>query len=360
MSSSTSTFQNTSFVLSSSFLILLLFTQAFAFNKNMHQRSSIALSHSKLYNSAANAMIRKGKLKEVEALKKQVEIEGENSPINIYLKQGKFIDDYGEPIPFIESVYNRFQSVTVMPEYSKKVKTGFIMGMPDPEIMGTILRDAGAKSIVVCLDKRVGGASTSDFLRFVKDQSRSRKLLPGPISIVWNDHIVDTLQIAHAGSVGAAAVTLNTDVTDDLPNQIAYSKKLGIEPIVMIKTVEEGLAAISHGARVLCLHMLEEAELISVKAKLPADKEILYIARLRPESEYSCYAEIDSAWNLRDHGFSVIWPSPEAVYTTGFVDLYSILQAMKAKASRQFLSPRQYMMERKKEGATEYLGDILY
>jgi hypothetical protein len=56
----------------------------------------------------------------------------------------------------------------------------------------------------------------------------------------------------------------------------------------------------------------------------------------------------------------VVWPSPDAVYHNGFLDLYSILQAMRAKASPKFLSPRQFLMERKKEGATEYLGDILY
>jgi hypothetical protein len=41
-------------------------------------------------------------------------------------------------------------------------------------------------------------------------------------------------------------------------------------------------------------------------------------------------------------------------------DIFSIIYAMKSKASRQFLSPRQFLMDRSKEGATEYLGDILY
>ena len=342
-------------------LLLIFLSQTFAFHKNV-QRASYFISDTKLQAiTAANAMIRKAKMKEVDALKKQIEIDGEKSPINLYLKSGNFVDDYGGPIPFIETVFNRFKSVTVMPEYSKKVKTGFIMGMPEPEIMGTMLRDAGARSVVVCLDSRIGGATIEDFRRFVRDQSRSRKLLPGPISVVWNDHIVDNLQIAHAGSMGASAITLNPDITDDLKEQVQYCKNLDIEPIVMIRSVEDGETALSYGAKTLCLHMLEEPDLLLIKSKLSLKyKDIIYIARLRPESEYSCYAEIDLAWTLRDNGFSVIWPSPEAVYTTGFLDLYVILQAFKSKASRQFLSPRQYMMERKKEGATEYLGDILY
>ena len=45
---------------------------------------------------------------------------------------------------------------------------GFIMGMPGPEIMSGVLRDAGAKAVVVCLDPRVGGATADEFNRFVK------------------------------------------------------------------------------------------------------------------------------------------------------------------------------------------------
>ena len=65
------------------------------------------------------------------------------------------------------------------------------------------------RSVVVCLDSKVGGCSVDDFKRFVWDQSRSRKLLPGPIAVVWNDHVVDNLQIAQAASLGAGAITLN-------------------------------------------------------------------------------------------------------------------------------------------------------
>ena len=126
------------------------------------------------YNTPANALIRKAKMREVEALRRQVALEGDASPINQFFKTNAFEDKYGKPVPFIESVKNRFSSITVMPEYSKKVKTGFILGMPEPEIMGTVLRDAGAKAVVVCLDKRTGGASEEEFVRFVADQSRSR------------------------------------------------------------------------------------------------------------------------------------------------------------------------------------------
>lgn len=51
--------------------------------------------------------------------------------------------------------------------------------------------------------------------------------------------------------------------------------------------------------------------------------------------------------------FRVVWPFPEAV-NTEMGDLYAtIAAAMRSKANRQFLSPRQFMRNRKKEGATE-------
>ncbi len=54
-------------------------------------------------------------------------------------------------------------TLSIMPEYNKKCKTGFIIGMPPPEIMGGVLRESGSKAIVVSLDKRSGGARYSLF-----------------------------------------------------------------------------------------------------------------------------------------------------------------------------------------------------
>jgi hypothetical protein len=51
------------------------------------------------------------------------------------------------------------------------------------------------------------------------------------------------------------------------------------------------------------------------------------------------------------------YPNPNP---KGMGDIYSSILAMRSKASRIFLSPRQFLMDRKKEGAQEYLGDILY
>eukprot|EP01035_Chromulina_nebulosa_P019977 gene19977-25946_t len=247
-----------------------------------------------------------------------------------------------------------------MAEYNRKVKTGFIMGLPPPEIMGGLLRDAGAKAIVVSMEKKTGGTSIEEFYRLCREQYSARKFTPGPISIVWNDYIVDDIQIAYAAALGAAAVTLDINIVENLPDTIKTCYKYNLEPIVLIKNLEEAAAAINAGATVICMRMLDEKGFIELKNKLPSDPKFVYIAKLRNELEFSIYTEIDTAWVLRDEGFHCVWPSPEALYGTTISDIYSNVIAMKAKAGRKFLSPRQFLMDRLKEGAQEYLGDILY
>ena len=235
------------------------------------------------------------------------------------------------------------------------------MGMPPPEIVGGALRDAGAKAVVVSMDRRSGGTSVEEFHRFAKEQARARILVPGPIPVVWHDYVVHKIQIAQAACYGAAAITLSAELVDtNLADYVQECKQHSIEPIVLVKSYEEALAALDSGARCLCLHTLDEQELVDLRQKLPTDKSLSYMARLRPETDFSIYSEIDTAWVLRDHGFNIVWPSPEAIFATGMFDMYSAVLAMKAKAARKFLSPRQFMMGRNKEGAKEYLGDILY
>ena len=102
--------------------------------------------------------------------------------------------------------------------------------------------------------------------------------------------------------------------------------------------------------RSFLLHALGEKELVQLRSVLP-DGDYLYGAKLLPEVDFSMYAEIDTAWILRDSKFNFVWPSPEAVFTSGMSDIYGVVFAMRSKASSKFLSPRQFLMDRKKEGA---------
>ena len=310
---------------------------------------------------AAKALVKKAKLKEVTQLLDAMKAQGDDHVVNKYTKDGTRTQGCLEPPSFYDANFNRYQSVSVVPEYNKKSKTGFIIGLPPPEILGGVLREARSSGIIVSLDKRSGGATPEEVARFTKEQAKARIQMPIPIPIVWHDFIVSDVQILHAAAHGAAAITLYPDYGESLAAQITMCKKHQLEPIVMIKNVEEGTAAIAAGARCLCLHTLEETKMVEVRNALPDNNgELLYGARLRPEAEFSLYAEIDTTWVLRDSNFNFVWPSPEAVYATGMTDIYPTVLAMRSKASRVFLSPRQFLMDRRKEGAQEYLGDILY
>jgi len=341
------------------FLLFISLKTTYAFTRGTSFPLGYRIVHNTLYMSAISSMIKKAKLKEVEKLRNELSNSKADDSILQKFLDGKKVDDsIGEPVNFFNSTVNRFVSVTVMAEYNKKAKTGFILGMPEPEIMGGILRDAGARAIAVEMDKRSGNVSAEEFVRFAKEQTRAKLLVPGPIAVMWSDFIVDKLQIALAASSGAGAITIYPELIDDLPDFVAYCNELNIEPVVMVKDLPSAERAIAVGARSLCMHNMEEAALVELRQQLPNDRKIQYIARLRAETAFSIYSEIDTAWLLRDCGFQCIWTSSEAIYATGVSDIYSGIQAMKAKASRQFLSPRQFMMDRKKEGATEYLGEI--
>ena len=300
-------------------------------------------------------------MKEVKELLDRMAADGENHVVNKYMKDGQRAFGVGKQADFHTATHSRFESLSVVPEYNRKSKTGFIIGLPPPEILGGVLRDAGARAIVVSLDKRNGGATVEEFHRFAKEQTNARIMMPIPIPIVWHDFIVDDVQLMNAAAHGAAAVTLYPEYAPaSLEAQVKLCKQHDMEPIIMVKNMEESQAGIAAGARCFCLHTLEETQLTDLRNLLPESAEYIYGARLRPESEFSLYAEIDTAWVLRDNKFNFVWPSAEAVYATGMSDIYPTVLAMRSKASRNFLSPRQFLMDRGKEGAKEYLGDILY
>lgn len=135
--------------------------------------------------SSAVLLVKKGKMKEVQALRANMTEAGESHAINQFLKDGTRPFGVGKPIDFFNSTASRFQSISVLPEFSKKAKTGFVLELPPPEILGGVLRDAGSRGIVVVLDKRSGGATVDEFRRFAVEQTRARIMTPPPIPVIW-------------------------------------------------------------------------------------------------------------------------------------------------------------------------------
>lgn len=325
--------------------------------------SRLRISNTRVELSPVAIVIRKNKLKEIAELKQNVTNEGDSHVINQYLNKGVRPVGISGPLDVRKYLVNRYKTVSVIGEFNKRAKTGFILGMPPPEIVGGVLRDAGAKGIVVSLEKKSGGASVEDFYRFCKEQYSARKFTPGSIPIIWNDNILDPIQVQLAAAYGASSVVIDPDIlttSDELKALISLTRDHSMEPIIFVKSFEDAQQAIEAGGKMICMRHLTEAGFISLREQLPNDPSFVYIAKLRAEASFSIYTEIDVSWVLRDHGFNCVWPSPEGVYVTGLEDVYSNIVAVKAKASRQFISPRQFLMDRKKEGAKEFLGNIYF
>lgn len=100
--------------------------------------------------STATILIKKSKLKENDKLMEEIRQNPQHA-ISKFLLDGTRPEGILAPVDFYTSAFLRYDSVSVMPEYNKKTKTGFIAGMPPPEIMGGVLRDSGARAIVVSM-----------------------------------------------------------------------------------------------------------------------------------------------------------------------------------------------------------------
>ena len=121
--------------------------QVFQANSLLTQRrsaSNVNSLHMAIASSAA-LLVRKGKMKEVQVLAANMTATGESHAINQFLKDGTRPFGIGKAVDFFNSTASRFQSISVLPEFSKKAKTGFVVELPPPEILGGVLRDAGSR-----------------------------------------------------------------------------------------------------------------------------------------------------------------------------------------------------------------------
>lgn len=313
--------------------------------------------------SSITALIRKGKKKEAQQLLKEIDEANGEHYISKFLTNKQYPPAHGKPpVNFHDYTYSKKGTLKVFAEYNLKAKTGFILGLPPPEVIGDCFRDT-VQAVVLSMDKRNGGCSINDFSRFTIEQYRARKSLPGPVPIVWNDYIVEEIQIIQAAALGGSAVVLQPEMTENLELLVKTATKYELGSIIMAKDMTEVQQAIDAGAKSICLHNLDDNQLIETFQKIQKIgnlNDVQLGAKLRAEGDFSTFAEVDLAWTLRDTGFNFIWPSTEAVFANNIADVYTCLLAMRAKAAREFYSPRQYFMERNKEGSQEYLGDILY
>lgn len=272
----------------------------------------------------------------------------------------------GDPGPVQQALTKRKGTITVIAEFKRKndaVDTGYIADVYDPELLSPAFREYGASAVAVMADERMGGCTYKDLADFIEEQRRAKNNVPGPLSVINNDLIIDELQIARSAAMGCSATVIDMDVVDEdkLQTLLKASKAVSLESIVAVSTKEEAQKAVDLGARMLLILCLDEPD---VKAKIiddltiPEGQQVCTIANIRTRKNQQLQ-EIEDAWALRDKGFNSVWVG-EALYKAGNdanEHPGAVIKAMRSKSSLKWASPKA--RTGKGEGAREYLGDIM-
>lgn len=270
------------------------------------------------------------------------------------------------PGPLQQSLTKRKGTITIIAEYKRKndvVETGAISELYDPEFLSPLFRDVGCSAVAVMADERMGGCTYDDIAYFVEEQRRAMNNVPGPISVINNDLIIDELQIARSASMGVAATVINIGLVGDEQCELLLkaSKAVDLEAIVTVNSQEEAQRAVDLGARMIMVVCLDEPEYkdeIVTGLDIPEGQQVCYMANILTRKNKQLQ-EIEDAWALRDKGFNCVWVG-DALYKAGqdaHENPATVIKAMRSKSSLKWASPKA--RSGKGEGAREYLGDIL-
>jgi indole-3-glycerol phosphate synthase len=267
------------------------------------------------------------------------------------------------PGPLQDALTRRKGTLTVIAEYKRKIQSGYVADVFDPEVLSPSFREFGASGIAVMADERMGGCSYDDLYKFVEEQRRAMNEVPGPVIVINNDLIIDELQIARTAAVGAKALVITLSVVgeEELPGLLKASKALDLEAIVAVSSAEEAQKAIDLGARLISvIHVVGIDDKVAVVANLviPEGQQVCTIANILARQDNQLQ-EIEEAWGVRDKGFNCAWVG-EALYKSGSDASEhpgAIIKSMKSKSSLKWASPKAN--SGRGEGAREYLGDIM-
>lgn len=271
-----------------------------------------------------------------------------------------------DPGPLQMALTKRKGTLTIIAEFKRKndaVEAGYISDIYDPELLSPAFREYGASAIAVMADERMGGCTYKDVADFIEEQRRAKNNVPGPLSVINNDLIIDELQIARSAAMGVAACVITLDVVgeEQLQTLLKASKAVGLESIVAVSTKEEAQRAVDLGARILLIMCLDEP---AVKAEVieglvvPEGQQVCAIANILTRKNQQLQ-EIEDAWALRDKGFNSVWVA-DTLYKAGNdanEHPGAVIKAMRSKSSLKWASPKA--RTGKGEGAREYLGDIM-
>ena len=346
---------------------------AFLVSPNIHLDLSRSLSDTGRSSTPLNAIGALAKKAKQADLRKYVEggidddvLEKYNTLKEALVKGTIDVMENTTPGPLQQALTKRKGTITIIAEFRRKndaVETGFISDVYDPELLSPTFREFGASAVAVLADERMGGCTYQDIAFFVEEQRRAKNEVPGPISVINNDLIIDELQIARSAALGVAACVLTFDVVgeDNLLTLLKASKAVKLETIVNVSTKEEAQKAVDLGAQMLLVTCVGEPDAKAEVIKdltIPSDRQVCTIANIATRKN-KLLQEIEEAWALRDKGFNSVWVG-DALYKAGNdanEHPGAVIKAMKAKSSLKWGSPKA--RSGKGEGAREYLGDIL-
>lgn len=360
----------TSYFLLSAVLLLVGGANAFSppaklSNTNMNRCTSYTCLN------AIGALAKKAKQAD---LRKYVESGIEDSVMEKYniLKEALAKDEINlqdssiSPGPLQQTLTKRKGTITVIAEFKRRndaIESGIISDIFDPQILSSTFREFGASAVAVMADERMGGCTYDDLAIFIEEQRRAKTKVPGPLSVINNDLIIDELQIARTAAMGASACVLTYDVLgeEQLELLLKATKAVDLEGIVAVSTKEEAQKAVEVGARILLVTCSDDpdakAEIVS-DLQVPEGQQVCTIANILTRKNQQLQ-EIEDAWALRDKGFQSVWVG-EALYKAGNNEAEhpgAVIKSMRSKSSLRWASPKA--RSGKGEGAREYLGDIL-
>ncbi|CAM9113391.1 unnamed protein product [Phaeothamnion confervicola] len=249
------------------------------------------------------------------------------------------------------------RTLSVVAEYRRVLKSGFVNGVLEPELFSPMFRDGGAAAVAISIDKNTGGCTLDDIRKVAKEQSYAKGSFPGPLPIIARDVTVSEFQACEAKAAGAESITLSISLVgkERCQELLNFAWHIGMEPIVQVTSEEEAANAVAMGATVVAVVGKTPGKALEVREKIPA--EVFAAVHVDRRSDEGL-EEIEDCWILRDAGFNVIWAS-EILYKGGqgqSESVVAIIKAIRTKAS--VLYGRARGLSGKGEGAKEYLGTL--
>eukprot|EP00612_Vaucheria_litorea_P005322 CAMPEP_0171461604 /NCGR_PEP_ID=MMETSP0945-20130129/5983_1 /TAXON_ID=109269 /ORGANISM="Vaucheria litorea, Strain CCMP2940" /LENGTH=310 /DNA_ID=CAMNT_0011987979 /DNA_START=130 /DNA_END=1062 /DNA_ORIENTATION=+ len=303
-------------------------------------------------------LARKSKESEIALFKASLHESSPDSAVWKYMEEGSSDSHkYLRPKVLSDSIRKMPGTLSVISEYRRNMKSGFVTSILEPEIMSPMFREGGASAVAVAIDKNYGGCNESDAMKIFEEQKTAANDFPPSLPIVVRDLVVDPIQIAYAKSLGAVSITLLFNLVEKAKIKLFldFAGALNMECVVQVSSEEEIKEAIELGSTIVSITGKSLQEAIDLKKMIPDDvAAVIQVDRRSDEG----LEEIEDCWKLRDAGFNSIWAS-EILYKAGQMQSESvtaIIKAIRAKGSVKYGRARG--MSGKGEGAKEFLGTL--